>query len=278
MYAERTLSLLAVLLLAVPAWADDADGPVLGRCLKQLRSSRQVERLEGTACLSALARDNKEARRALIRLLKDRDPEVRAGAASEFTILGPAAEDAVPALIEALADEDGSVVEWATKGLGQIGPAAVPALEAALPTHHAAAARALGAIGPPALPALIRAIENPKLRGPATAGIEVMGPQAAPALPALVEGLKDPTRGMRYRVLSAMRTLGRRATPAVPVLIGILDDPDQDVRVGAAVVLAAIGPEAAQAVPKLWEMSRDERLDRQTRMNAELALKKIQGR
>jgi len=272
--------LAAALLGAVPSGADDTATADLQTCLRQLRSADRFERERALACLAPMAREDARARRAMVGALKDRYPEVRASAASWLGgELGPdAPNEVVTALVDALGDDEGRVYEHVVWAFGKIGPGAIPALEAALPTHNIAAAWALAEIGKPALPALIRALKNPKTRGPAAGGIRTMGRKAAPAVPALIEALGDPDPGMRALILSAMRPLGRQAAPAVPALIVALDDRNHLVRDEAIVVLEAIGPDAAAAVPKLWAMSRDtQHLDYQTRMNAARAVKKIQG-
>jgi HEAT repeat protein len=83
---------------------------------------------------------------------------------------------------------------------------------------------------------------------------------------------------MRSIALRALAAIGEEATEAIPALILALDDQVQYVRVGAAGTLGAIGPGAAAAVPKLWAMAQNSNLDRQTRLNCDIAVKKIQGR
>ncbi len=270
-------SLVAALVAVVPSAADDTATAELQTCLRQLRSAERFEREEALACLAPMAREDARARRALVGALKDREHQVRASAASWLGELGPdAPNEVVTALVDALGDDEGRVYGSVVWAFGRIGPGAIPALEAALPTHNIAAACALAEIGKPALPALIRALQDPKTRGPAAGGIGRMGKKAAAAVPALIEALKDP--GTRLVVLGAMESIGREAAPAVPALIVTLDDPDPSVRGVAIVVLEVIGPAAAAAVPKLWAMSRDtQHLDYVTRMNAARAVKKIQG-
>jgi hypothetical protein len=55
-----------------------------------------------------------------------------------------------------------------------------------------------------------------------------------------------------------------------------LDYEDHHTRVAAAATLGAIGPAATAAIPRLSAMARDASLDRQIRLNCEIALRKIQ--
>ena len=66
--------------------------------------------------------------------LGDADVSVRVGAAMALDNMGPVAAPAVPALVRALRDPDAKVRPWAARALGSIGPAAeaaVPALQKA---------------------------------------------------------------------------------------------------------------------------------------------------
>jgi HEAT repeat protein len=253
--------------------ADDPQLPPKPRCFEQLRAASEFDRASGVGCLSRYVGDDPKARRAVIEALRDRSVEVRAAAAFS---LGAAGKVVIPELVKALGD-DPRVVEGAVESLGQIGPDAIPALVASFHDHGMGVAYALAKIGSPALPNLIEALDDPKVRGPAVAGIERMGPAAAPAVPTLAALLKDPSPGMRSIALRALAAIGEGARGATPDLILVLDDPVQYVRVGAADTLAAIGPGAAAAVPKLSAMAQDANLDRQTRSNCALAVSKIKG-
>ncbi|MFQ5795664.1 MAG: HEAT repeat domain-containing protein [Candidatus Bipolaricaulia bacterium] len=68
----------------------------------------------------------------LIKVLQDKDVDVRQEAAEALGKIGPDARDAVPALVEALRDEDWSVRQFSAWALRKIGPDAVPALIEAL--------------------------------------------------------------------------------------------------------------------------------------------------
>jgi HEAT repeat protein len=243
-------------------------------CLSQLTAKYSGARWQAVSCLSQYVKDDPQARRAVIQALRDPVADVREVAAAS---LGTAGKEAIPELVKALGDES-KVVHSAARSFGQIGPDAIPALVKAFPKVGIGVAWALAEIGPPALPELIKALEDPRVRGPAVAGIETMGPSAGPAVPALAALLKDPNPGTRSIALRALAAIGEEAKEAIPALIVALDDPIKYVRVGAAETLGAIGPQAHAAVPKLWAMAQNSSLDRQTRLNCELAVAKIQGR
>jgi HEAT repeat protein len=67
---------------------------------------------------------------ALAEALKDADPRVRVGAAMALDNMGPPAAPAVQALMAALRDSNPEVRQWAARALGSIGPAAEPAVPA----------------------------------------------------------------------------------------------------------------------------------------------------
>src|SRR5438876_12039390 len=60
---------------------------------------------------------------ALVKSLKDKDPNMRYWAAQSLGSFGPEAEDAVPDLVEALSDEQKLVRMGAAYALGEIGQA-----------------------------------------------------------------------------------------------------------------------------------------------------------
>jgi HEAT repeat protein len=97
--------------------------------------------------------------------LKDKDANVRLGAALALWSLGPEAKTAAPALVETLADTN--------------------------PLVRIQAARALAAVAPTAkepLPVLLRALKSkdPFLRGHAALALGALGPQAREAFGMLV--------------------------------------------------------------------------------------------
>ncbi len=246
-------------------------------CLGELRSGDSGGRWQAVSCLAPYVKNEPRARQAVLRALRDPSVDVREVAASS---LGAAGKEAIPALVAALGDQ-GGVVREAARSLGQIGADAIPAVTAALLDRRSSKRRvgavsALAAIGPPALPTLIDVLEDPTLRVLAADAIAEMGPPAAPAVPALAAALETsnpPTRGWILRAISAV---GHEAGAAVPAVTRALDYEDHHTRVAAAATLGAIGPAATAAIPRLSAMARDASLDRQIRLNCEIALRKIQ--
>jgi HEAT repeat protein len=112
--------------------------------------------------------------------LKDRSPEIRAGAA---------------------------------QALGQFGPSAVQVLSASLADPElrvrGAAAEALRSIGPAAVPSLVRALESQdiRVRANATTVLGAIGPAAREAVPALVKATKDPSPRVRELAVGALNRI-----------------------------------------------------------------------
>jgi HEAT repeat protein len=176
----------------------------------------------------------------LIQALKDKDINVRRGAAETLGKTGDAR--AVEPLIQALKEENEDIRRNAALALGEIGNAkAVEPLIQALKDEDRYVRRytawALGGIGEPAVESLI-----------------------------LI--LKDKDNYFRSR---AAETLGGIGEPAVEPLIQALKDKDVDVRKIAAETLGEIGD--ARVVGPLIQSLKDE--DGDVRRNAEVALGKI---
>ena len=167
------------LLLAPLACNGAAKPPDPAALVLKLRSPDATA--SGEAALE-LIRLGEPATPALVDLLRDPDPALRALAARTFWGMGArAGSEAVGPLAEALADPDVSVRVSAAMALDNMGPAAaaaVPALVKALRDHDPKvrpwAARALGSIGPAAeaaVPALQKAGRLDGVQGPAEEAI-----------------------------------------------------------------------------------------------------------
>jgi HEAT repeat protein len=127
--------------------------------------------------------------------LKDKDPEVRLGAALALRNLGPEARAAAPALTDAMKDPNQQVRIWAALAMTKIAPndpAVVPGLIEALkdrePNARHAAALSLGLIGidqPAAKQAATSLADVAKndsmeeIRKAATAALKLIDPEAA---------------------------------------------------------------------------------------------------
>jgi len=179
----------------------------------ELSELKNYDRLSQKAIVEALVEIGSEAVPALIAALKDRNSDVRFGAAEA---LGKIGSEAVPALIAALKDRESSVRFRAVHALVEIGPAgkeAVPALIVAIedrnPNVRLIAVEALGKIGLEAVPALIAALKNrdKHVRYSAIEALEEIGPAAKEAVPALIVALKDRDSNVRYQAGKALRAI-----------------------------------------------------------------------
>jgi HEAT repeat protein len=199
----------------------------------------------------------------LIKQLKDRDPEVRRGAAKSLGEAGTEAKAAVPALMQALKDNDLFVRRFAAQSLGQIGSeakAAVPVLVGALkdPKREVveAAAGALGKMGKSGVEPLVKVVKDngsdPAVRRKAVESLGEIGSDAHDALPVLTDALN--------------MKLGKTN-------VG-------DLRTEAATALGAIaGPDDKKAVEALEALAADKKVrDRTLKKAVNDALKQINGK
>jgi HEAT repeat protein len=165
------------------------------------------------------------------KLLKHKDPELRALGARLLAGLGDNAAPAIPELIALLGDErvaerDGlmfsrTLGKVASLALESIGPKAVPALADAMLTSLEKAARILAASTlielfdksdqkPLIFQRLNRAAADPEeaMRRVAVQGLGKMGPMAKPALPHLIEIVKgDPSEWVRFEAVTSLRLI-----------------------------------------------------------------------
>jgi HEAT repeat protein len=93
----------------------------------------------------------------------------------------------------------------------------------------------------------------------------------------LLRELKDSDEALRIKAAEALGDVSSAEAPqAVPALEGALKDPSPHVRQAAAKSLGAFGAEAQAAIPALQKAQSDK--DELTRLRADQALKKIQGK
>jgi HEAT repeat protein len=180
----------------------------------------------------------------LIAQLKDRDSDMRRGAAKRLAEMGADAKKAGPALVAAVKnDRDLFVRRFAAQALGAVGAdpkTAVPPLAALLKEDSKelteAAITSLGKMGADGVSALVEVVKkkdtskkdkNPKkgpvtpdrsafLRAKAVAALGEIGPEAKAAVPALIDALKDAS--IRADVATALGNMGSAAKDAVPAL------------------------------------------------------------
>lgn len=206
----------------------------------------------------------------LISTLKDKDPNIRRGAAEALSTIGtPAVEPLIAALnykdpdARQGANETFGTIgrqhafnyvlcdrsEGAVEALGMIGKPAVEPLIAALKTPHSAfqleaEEQALAKIGEPAIEPLIATLDNRALLDKfgesyfRKIAFEVLVAIGTPAIGSLIAALKDSDPHVRQRAAEA---LGKIKDPrAIDPLTGALKDSNSDVRETAARVLGAI--------------------------------------
>jgi HEAT repeat protein len=155
---------------------------------------------------------------ALIRQLKDRNPDVRHAALSALGEYGPAARSAIPALMEAMEVHRGYWHDSPAETLAQIGSDSVPQL----------------------LDALKSGREYPAF-GPFDA-LRKLGLQAASAVPELAELLTASNEGMRFKAEILLTEIGPEARLAVPALEKLRTIKERQSRIDR--VLIAIGSPA----------------------------------
>jgi hypothetical protein len=147
-------------------------------------------RLLGAYGFMALGVESRSTVPALMALLKDVDPDVRATAAFTLQRLGPVASNALPSLIACLEDPSYTVRYHAILGMGQIRQA---------PER--------------VIPLLVGYLDKPldprwaKLRNCAIGSLRQFGPLAKPAVPALLRLLEDSHSSIRSDVTAALKAI-----------------------------------------------------------------------
>ena len=164
-------------------------------------------------------------------------------AKKEWNGLAKVGEPAVEPLIQSLKDKESDVRKGAAEALGTIGDArAVKPLVQALNDDYwdvnKSAAEALGRIGEPAVESLIAALEDKSavVRRGAAKALGEIGDKSA-VVP-LIQALKDERADVRYEAAEALGNMGE---PAAEPLILALGDRDSDVRKKAAEALGKVG-------------------------------------
>ena len=245
---------------------------------------------------------------ALIRNLKNADPEVRRVAIEELGIIGPPAREAVPALRALLKDPDYSLD--AATALGPISGAeeeTMAALMGELTRPETAQRRGTSRLNQQKTDLLsslkdpsqserltmirllsqvfdpmpfseglveIRSDSNVLLCRQVAKTLGDMGPSAKAAIPALLESRKDPDAGVRLAAACALpRVDPDQAKDVIPDLTTGLKAQEWWVRAGAARALGTIGSNAKTAAPALIECLNDP--VKPVRKESANALKKI---
>jgi HEAT repeat protein len=209
------------------------------------------------------------------KLLKHKDPELRALGARLLADLGENAAPAIPDLIDLLGDEhvaehDGllfsrTVSNVASQALESIGPRAVPALADAIIARPEKALRIAAASTlvelfdksdqkPLIFQRLDRATADPEeaMRRIAAQGLGRMGPMAKPALAHLIQIANgDPSEWVRFEAVTSLGLIDPKGERVILPLIEALKDRNADVSWAAARSLGNFGPLAKSSVPAL---------------------------
>lgn len=171
-----------------------------------------------TASLQALANQGRAARPVvptLIRLLKDRDPDIRAQSAGTLAAIGPDAKQALPTLLDNLLDDNVKV--------------------------QMIAFQATVAVGQDDRRVLLDGLRSANAKGrwatPFVLGTGLSGKQAVPGL---IKNLADKDVGTRVAAALALGRIGKDAEPAIPALLAARKDVNKQVHAAAQQALAQI--------------------------------------
>jgi HEAT repeat protein len=217
-----------------------------------------------------------------------------------FTVLGAAADSAVPELLR-IANTAARSIASATNGAAQIsrnqgvfdlsleslasvGPKAVPAMVGLATNLESHELRVqvikrfgdLGTNGISAAPALQIWFhdKNVEVREAALSSLVGIGKEPDTVLPVLLARLKDPEK--REDAVYMLADYGKSARPAIPDLIKLLDDTEWRTRGAIILALGMIGEQPDTTLPALSKQLRDK--DSGIRMMAASALGDFGGK
>jgi HEAT repeat protein len=208
---------------------------------------------------------------ALIALLNDAAPAVKASAARALGTLKKTAAPAVLGLVPLLQDQNESVRTDAAEAISKIGSlneAAADSLVEGLSSPdnvvRAQTAEALGTIGTPAqdtASALVEAVADPndRVRAKAVEALGKIGESAAElAVPSLVRALRDQDNWVSALAAEALGQMGDSADEAIPALMRALQHINPQVRSNAAESLGKMGTTALRARRALENVCQDD--------------------
>ncbi|MGP0068642.1 MAG: HEAT repeat domain-containing protein [Isosphaeraceae bacterium] len=215
------------------------------------------------------------ATRGLVRVLSDRDPDVRTSAAIGLGMLarrpGPATR--TPSPLSALRDASNDVRRKTARMIyGSPDMTLMPELVSALRDEsaavRAATARALKGFGPDLdaeIPALILMMETDEahVRAACFEALEAAWPPPS-LVPTLTASLKSHRHEVRARAIQLLGRIGPEARPAIPALIPILNEPFGEsypyLPQAAAQALGEMGP-VPEAIAALVELISPEKVE-----------------
>jgi HEAT repeat protein len=221
--------LLPSLLLINYTWAKSVPQAQIDDHILSFKNPQQR-----AAAIDYLATVGQPAVPALIKALQDRDPQVRAAAATTLGKIGPAASAAAIALMRAIGDKDANVRSQVVQAIAKIGKKAY-------------------------VPYFITALNSSRKweRYSAVHALRAIGKDAAAAVPALIRVLEDKDMWMRVNAASALGYIGTPSAPALPSLVKSLQDPEPTVRNTAAYALSIIGLNLQQDLNQLSTLELD---------------------
>ncbi len=177
----------------------------------------------------------------LVDALRSRTPRVQKSAYKRLVTLGVLA---VQPLLNIIRDDDVQVQMLAKQILVEIGRPAIPALIVALDDDklRTPATSVLSRFGAWPVKELVGALhsENSKVVGAAATTLRLIG---EPAIEALVDAMDGFDAPRRYSVVEIMASIHN--PKVVPVLIAALRDPDRDVAIRAINALTVLGDKSA---------------------------------
>jgi HEAT repeat protein len=220
-----------------------------------------------------------------IKLLKNKDPDLRALGARSLARLGNRATIAIPELIAILGDREfgdrsflftQTVGQLAAQALISIGPKAIPSLSDTMLKSPDATTRTIAAstlvellqqksVDDRALTKTFdqaTADNTQEVRRLAVQGLGLLGPKAAPTIPHLISILKDDRwEWVRFEAATSLSKMDPKGETVIPHLLDSLKDPSPDVSGAAARAIGSFGPAAKSSVRALTA-ALDDRRDR----------------
>jgi HEAT repeat protein len=211
---------------------------------------KQIGRLVGLALLvlgfsipHAVAADDAKLPNdvpSLIKLLHDKNPEMRGKAANQLGSLREKAAAAIPDLIALLNDEDkaGPILNRPVADVAWL---------------------ALSNIRKPAIRPLIEATENAneKVRERAILALEYMKPSPPKEMAAaLLPRLADPCSKVRSQAVKAIGSLGKDTEKTLPKILALAEkDPDDSVRNRAIEAIGCLGKDGEEALSRILDLA-----------------------
>ena len=243
---------------ADPLWtlAADPDGFVRGAAYDALREIRPESSRPYAALLAhkdARVRDHASEHAAdfpklppdaagdLAKVLKDRNAQVRAAAATALVPLGPAARPALDNLLAALPEAE-------LDDEGSIRSVYFPIL------------RALAAIGEPAVEPLTGLLEDPSpaVRWQAAHVLGMIGKPAAAAIPKLEKRFADDSGPVVAECVWAFVRLGGDAAKAAPLIEAALKTDEKETKVAVLQLVGRLGPAGQKFTAQIFPLLSDE--------------------